>query len=95
MVEKKAAKLDLPFFAEGSDLTSAWMSQKLAFGNVTNIALGLVPVADQVSLESPTHVPQGPTAAGDDAKMLTTLSDPQVVSVSSVEDGWNVSWTES
>ena len=28
---------------------------------------------------------------GDDAKMLTTLSDPQVVQVSSVEDGWNVS----
>lgn len=30
--------------------------------------------------------------SGDDAKMLTTLSDPQVVQVSSVEDGWNVSW---
>lgn len=29
--------------------------------------------------------------SGDDAKMLTTLSDPQVVQVSSVEDGWNVS----
>ena len=32
-------------------------------------------------------------ASGDDAKMLTALSDLEVVDVAMVEDGWTVAWT--